>query len=158
TIGERDAGPRHEVAHGPRREHLTASGELRHPGADVHGEPADVVSATIHLARVDTRPDTETDRLRFSGDVHGTADGTRGTIERREKAVARGADLLAAPPSKQTAHQLVVLVEQAPPPAITHCRHPLGRLDDVGEQHRRELTVDTAGETLSGEELLDLLG
>ena len=50
----------------------------------------------------------------------------------------------------------VVLIEEVAPTAIAKLRGALGRVDDVGEQHRREESfVFDWCSTFSGHELLD---
>src|SRR4029079_15496963 len=62
----------------------------------------------------------------------------------------------AAEPLELCAHPLLMQREKLAPPAITQRGDLLGRTHDVRKQNGREHTVDLAGRSPAGHELLDL--
>ncbi len=97
-------------------------------------DPADLLSASFDLSRVDPAadferrfPDRRTDRVR-AGDRQG------GDLEDGQEAVARGVDLAPGEPAELTAHAAVVLVEELSPFAVAEPGRALGGADDVGEE------------------------
>ena len=69
------------------------------------------------------------------------ADGARRPVERREEPVAGRVDLAAAEALELAPDERVVPLEQVAPAPVAELRRPLGRADDVGEEHRREHAV-----------------
>src|SRR5205085_4886335 len=78
------------------------------------------------------------DRL---GDRARAPDRARGAVERRKEAVAGGVDLNPAMANELPSDDLVVLLKQLAPPAVTERRSTFARADDVGEHDRREHAV-----------------
>ncbi len=104
-------------------------------------EPADVVADPLDLARVQAGPDLETERPDAVHDRERTPNGASRPLERGEEAVTRGGDLAPAVASELLAHDRVVGLEEVAPGLVAEGRRPLGRLDDVGEEDRREDSV-----------------
>ena len=89
---ERDVRAHHEVAHGPRDEHLMRLGEIRDPRADVHGDAREVVAGQLALASVQASPDLHVQPARGVDERQRAADRPGGAVEGREHAVAGAAD------------------------------------------------------------------
>jgi hypothetical protein len=77
-----------------------------------------------------------------------------GTVEQRQKAVARGSDLTSTEVRDLTAHQRVMPPQQIAPCPVAQARRLLGRTDDVGEQHRRQDAIVLQCFVLAGDEPL----
>src|SRR5579863_3021955 len=95
ALAEGQPGADDEVGDGARHEHLSWTGQRRHPGADVDGHPADVLSQQFDLARVQAGPHLDAE---LGGPVAygtGALDGPCRSVERRQEAVADGLDLAA---------------------------------------------------------------
>ena len=71
-------------------------------------------------------------------DLHRTADRSRGSVEGRVEAVARGGRLETAPSFKGIADDRVMLFDQPLVPSVSQLSLLLSRSDDVGEQDRRQ--------------------
>ena len=87
----------------------------------------------------------------------GAADGARGAVEGREDAVAGEPGLLAPCAFQLGADDRVVSREQLLPARVAELGGPLGRADDVREQHGREHAVRLARAPRPRDELLDLV-
>src|SRR5687768_7186846 len=92
AVLEAQAGPRHEVGHGGRDADLAGARGSGHPGADVHGDPADVVADQLALAGVQPRPDLQAETGDRLADGGGPLDRARGPVEGGERTVARRLD------------------------------------------------------------------
>src|SRR5260370_32374130 len=86
-IDEIDPGYDNEIFHGAGYEHLFRSGQVAHPGCDMHGHSADVVGHQFALASVKASPHLDSQGLGRFDDVLRTADTPGRTIEGGEKAV-----------------------------------------------------------------------
>ncbi len=62
AVLEVEAGAGHQVLHGLGDEHLAGPRVRAHAGADVHGDPGDVVAGQLDLARVEAGAHLEADR------------------------------------------------------------------------------------------------
>ena len=85
-----------EILDRSRHEHLPGTRRVRHAGADVHGDPADLAAHLLALTGVEARPDLEPERANRVDDRRGAADGARGPVEGGEETVAGRLDLRAA--------------------------------------------------------------
>jgi hypothetical protein len=90
------------------------------------------------------------------GNGAGTTHAPGGAVEGREHAVAKVLDLLSAKSGELPAHRAVVAVEQSVPAAIAQFGRALGRVDDVGEHHGRQDSVDLGLAARAGQKLLGL--
>src|SRR5262245_17070646 len=129
---------------GPCDEILDCAGCVDHSGigkggdasTHVYSDSREIVSTNLALAGVNTDSDADAQVGRVSNDCLGAADGTRGSVEGREKAVAGGVHLLSAKGVELAAHNGIVMVEQFAPYAVADLSKSLGRTDNVGEDHR----------------------
>src|ERR671930_2095198 len=138
AVLELEPRPRDEVLDGARDEHLARPSLVGDAGSDVDGDPARLPAVELALAGMDARADVEAEVAEDAPDRARARDGARRAVEAREDAVACGVDLLPAEPGDLGPHGSVVACDQLAPRAVAELRRPLGRADDVGEQHRRE--------------------
>src|SRR5207247_6593263 len=111
-VDERQPGTHDEIAHRPRAQHLAGLGLPHHAGADVHGDPADVVSAAFDLADVQPGADVDADTPQQHAELRCGADRAAGTIEGGERAVARRLHDPASETLQVGPCDVVVLIEQ----------------------------------------------
>ena len=140
-----DAGADHQVADGPGDQDLAGAGGGHDAGADVDGDPADVVVADVELPGVEAGPDLDADAAQLGPEGQGAADRPAGPVEDRQDAVAGALDPPAALAADQPPGRLVVGVQQLPPPLVAGRLGPLGRPDDVGEQDRGQQPAGLGG-------------
>ena len=114
------------------------SGQRRDAGADVDRDPADLAVDGLDLAGVDAGPDLDPEVPDAGSDGLGAMDGTGGSIERREEAVAGRIDLRAREPLKLASDDLVMGRDEVAPGGIADLGGPCGGTDDIGEQDGRE--------------------
>ena len=113
-------------------------------------------SAQLALPGVDPGADGQTQRGDALDDVGRAADRPGRAVEGRQKAIAVGLDLVAAPARQPGADQLIVVLELPAPALVADPRQQLRRADDVSEQNRRQHAVDRRRRAPAGQELLDL--
>jgi hypothetical protein len=70
-----------------------------------------------------------------------TADRTRGTVKRREKAVPRGVDFATSMPRELATNKGVMLSEKVFPSSVAEFNKATRRLDNVREQDGGQYTV-----------------
>jgi hypothetical protein len=99
---------------------------------------------------VHTGADVEPQLWHQGRDRQGTADGSRGRIERREESVTGGVDLPPSEPAQLAPDQLVVLLKEIVPPSVAELRRKAGRIDDVGEEHSRQVSIGPARRSFHG--------
>ncbi len=95
--------------------------------------------------------------FKFAFDLLRTPDRPRGSVERRQEAVAERLHLLAAISPEPVTDDTVMSSQQVAPVAVAEFGGAVCRIDDVGEQDGRQDRVGIGGATLAGEELLDLV-
>ena len=98
----------------------------------------------------------ETDGAYRSANRDGATDRARRAVEGCEERVASGVHLTAAEPLELASYELALILEQLAPALIAKLARTLGRLDDVGEEERREHPVGFRCGASSRQELLDL--
>src|SRR5947208_3302271 len=62
TILKLQPAPGDEIGHSPTHEHFAWSSHRRHTLADMHSDAADVVTAQLHLSRVEPRTNLDAER------------------------------------------------------------------------------------------------
>jgi hypothetical protein len=87
------------------------------------------------------RAKLNTERAHGVPDCTGAANGASGSIEGREEPVARRIDLVATELAQLIADEVVVSAEEISPLAVAHLGRLSSRIDDVGEEHRREYAL-----------------
>ena len=60
SFKEPDSRPGNEVPDGAGYEYFARVGQRTHPGGDMHRQTAEVVTANLAFARVQSRPEVET--------------------------------------------------------------------------------------------------
>lgn len=150
--------PEHEVFHCLGNEYLGRTRERGDPSGDVHCEPADVGAEQLDLARVQTGADLDAQAAGAVDHRPGTADSARRPVESREEAVPRLLHFPTAERLDLRAHQRVMPREQIAPGPVSELGRAAGRVDDVGEQDRREDAIGLAGLACPRQELLNLVG
>src|SRR5262245_46949124 len=59
AVGEHQSRARHQVLHRARHDDVAAAADGHHSGADVHGEPTDLLSSHLHLSGMYADADRE---------------------------------------------------------------------------------------------------
>src|SRR5919108_5396826 len=131
---ERDAGAGDDVLDRAGDHHFTRFGGGGYPRGDVDGDAADVPIRLLDLARMHASPHLQSECLDAIRDRRGAADGARGSVERREDAVAEHVDLAAAKASELRSDDAVVPAQQLFPGAVAELRRLRGGADDIREQ------------------------
>ena len=102
-------------------------------------------------------PDLDPERSDRLDDLLGAADRSRGAVEADVEAVARRVLLLAPVSPEEAANDRVVSFDEPLPSSVAELRLLPGRVDDVGEQDRREHLVGLPDRPPAGHELLHLV-
>src|SRR5262245_29641451 len=148
-------GPGSDVIEGEPRGHRERASRLRDqdlagPGLAhdarglVHRDATEIVADGLDLADVHTGADAHS-VARGSGRDRGRAPNRLGwRIERREHAVPGRVDLASAEALELPTLRLEVLRQHVAPRDIADALHDRGRVDDVGEQQRDELSRPAA--------------
>ena len=102
------------------------------------GDAADVIADELDLTRMDADPDREADGARGSGHGRPTSDGLRRAVEDGQEAIARRLDLASMEDVEVIAQACVVESQQVLPRVVTESLEGGRRVDDVGEEDRRE--------------------
>src|SRR5262249_15230558 len=84
-------------------------------------------------------------------------DGARGTVKGCEETVALRSDLSSLVAVKLRAYGCIMLVELCAPVAVAHLDETFCRGDDVGEEHRRQDSVNRRRGSLAGQKCCDLV-
>src|SRR5262249_21949516 len=119
-------------------------------------DAAQLLAHRLTFARVDSGADTHTQLVQIRRDGRRGADRARGTVERGKKTIARRVDLAPTKAPEVRANDRVMSLEQVAPLAVTKLDRLSRRVDDVGEQHRREDAIGFWSMAHTGETLLDL--
>src|SRR5438309_712602 len=106
--------------------------------------PAHIARRQLHFAGVDARSNLEPEGPCGTAHPIRTPHGACGPVEQREEAVARGTYFPTAESIELEPQPLIVLREELPPGRITDSFRCGGRIDNVGEQQRREDALATA--------------
>src|SRR3954451_20659080 len=154
SVGHGEARSDDEVLDGLGDEDLAGAGEGRDAGADVDGEPADVVADLFDLPGVKSGADREP-RVARVGDLQCAPYGAGGTVEGREEAVAERLDRAASPAVDASTDEVLVSVEELRPCVVAHPGGAFRRVDDVGEHHRGQRAGGLGVVSVTGEQLLD---
>ena len=113
----------------------------RDPRRLMHGGAPHVVAYHLHLARVHTGANVETQRACAIADPYRSADRASRTVEHGEEPITRRVDLAPAKAVELVADLSVVPTEQLSPRPVAKPYRGLRRRDDVREQQRRDHTI-----------------
>src|SRR5882672_11402612 len=157
AIVESKARPGHQILDRAGDEYFTALGERGHARADVHRDASQLVPHDLALASVHAGANLDAEASYALGDRTARPHRARGTVERRQKAVARRVDLAATEAPQFRANRRVVRLNQIAPATVADLRGASRGVDDVGEEDGREQTVGLRDMTDAGHEFLDLV-
>jgi hypothetical protein len=157
AVLEAKAGAGDQVLDGAGHQDLTRPGGGRDAGADVDGEPGDLVVPELDLPGVQAGPDREPERGHAAGDRARAPDRPGRAVEGGEEAIARGVDLAPPEAPELAADEVVVSVEEVSPAAIPEGGGLLRGADDVGEEDGRQYPVGLGTVTNARQEFLDLV-
>jgi hypothetical protein len=157
AVHQRNTRSHQQPLDGLGHQHLPRSSEIAYALGDRHSQPGDVFASDFDLAGMQPRPNVEPEGLGLRDDLSGASHGARASVERGEEAVAGGLDLTTAVTLEGTPNDRIVLIAELAPRAMTDPRSLLGRIDDVGEQHRGGHEVTLRSLVTAGEELLNLV-
>src|SRR5688572_15527137 len=101
------------------------------------------------------RPDFETERTDVVAYPRGAVHGAGRAVESRQETVTRALDLAAAVGADMASRDGIVRGPNLEPARIAHPGGEAGGVDDVGEQHGRELTLGRRRRAGTGQEFLD---
>ena len=137
-IDEAQARTGDEVADRARHEHLARPGLRTRPEPRCARRARRDRRRAARTHRCGCRPGPRTPRRAAASTIAiARAHRLRRAVERRDEAVARRVDLPPAVAAELGAHDRVVRVELAPARPRRPARPRAGRVDDVGEEHRR---------------------
>src|SRR6266508_5903029 len=122
AVLEADARAGGEVLDRPRHQHLAGFGDGRHPGGDVHGDPADLAVDHLAFPRVEADAHLDAEGASAVSDRATAGDGAGRTVERREETIPGGVDLAPGEALELPTHQRVMGLEKVAPGSITHGR------------------------------------
>ena len=88
---------------------------------NVNAYAANIITSSLNFARVQTRPETQSQRSSASDDGFSAANCATRCIEKGEKPITGGLDLSAAVAIELTANVMIVTVEDLTPAAISDC-------------------------------------
>lgn len=137
-IDERQTTPGHHVPNGRRDQHLAGTRDAREARPEMDGNSTEPPVLEFALSRVHPGPDLEAEVDDVVVESTGEGDRDRGDLERREEAVSGRIHFPATERDKPGAESGVVIPQQIGPRAVTELNQAGGRIDDVGEQHRRQ--------------------
>lgn len=159
SVGEPQPGACCQVLDRPRHDDLSRVCEPHHARGDVNGDSTDGVPTQLHLSDMDSSADFETERPHLGADRLGAPHPARRAVKDREQPVPGAVDQPTAEPVEDLAREPVVTVEQLSPLPVADLGQLRGRVDEVGEEHRREDPLVSGRRLLiRGEEPHDLVG
>ena len=118
----------------------------------------DVPGEQLALAGVQPAANREAELVDALDELVRAADRARRPVERCDKAITDGLDFPASEAAELVAHEGVVAVEQLSPGAVSEPGGVPGRLDDVGEEDRRQHALRAAFGAAPGQKLFDQVG
>src|SRR5580704_4239042 len=98
------------------------------------GEAAQIVASHLAFTGVETHAQLDTEGSGGVDDHLATTDGSSRTIEGSDEAVSRRVDLPTSEDPKLFADNLIVAIQQGPPPLITQRGCTFGRSYNIGEE------------------------
>ena len=95
-------------------------------------DAGDASTASLHLAGVETGTHVQAKRSQAFPEPKRAANGARRAVEGCEQPVTREVEDRSAEPRDFGRRQLVVSLEQLPPPRVAQLDRPWSGIDDVG--------------------------
>jgi hypothetical protein len=138
AILEREGRADDEVFYRGGDEDLAGSRQSRDASADRHGDSRESPTVRLNLAGVKPCPKLKPLPAHRLADRPSAAHGAGGAVEDSKEPVAQALDLTPAKPGELSARHMCVLLPNVTPTVVAHRRRLRGRVDDVGEQDRRE--------------------
>jgi hypothetical protein len=146
-----------DLTHRRRHQHLTGSGQRRHPRTDVHGHAGDIGAAHFDFTRMDARPHLDAERSDRVDDRVRAVDRNAGTGECRDESVSGRVDFTATVALQFVADDVVVVVEQVVSAVVAERCGALRGADNVGENDCGENTFGVEAAAHARDELFDLI-
>src|SRR3954470_99258 len=143
VIPEADLGlRRHQLLHRTRHQHLAGARFCGDAGADVEGEADRLSAAHGVFAGMQADPDLEAERTHGLLDRGRAIDSGGRRLERRQHAVARGRDFLAARALQLLADRRVIMTHDLGPADIAELCGFCGGADDIDDQDRGKRSLE----------------
>ena len=121
----------------------------------MNGDALHLMFADFDLAGMKTAADLDAERTdRFRNGL-GATHGARRTIEGSEKPIAKRFHLVAAGVRKLSPDDRMMSVQKIAPALVAQLLGAGGRVDDIGEEHRREDAVASRHGDRAGQEFRD---
>ena len=133
---EGDPGTVDEILDGVGHKDFSCVGQSGDPGSRMDCDSADIVAAELTLARVEAASDAYAQFRYGLSQRGGRLNCAAGTIENGHGSVAGVPDDATAEVGDLSTGDVVVAIEQFQPVSVAEFCGTLGRVDDVGEQHR----------------------
>jgi len=157
AIFKGEPGTRNEVLHGLRDQDFRWIGQSSDPTADADCYAPHFVGHRLHFSGMQSRPNLDPERPHRLHSRLSAPHRSCRTVEGGEESVAGRLDLAAAIPCEGRTHRGVVTLDEVTPTSVSELGDLLRRLDDVGEEHGRENSVEVGlFRPHSGEEALHL--
>lgn len=112
SVGEAQAGAGDEVLHRLRDEHAARGRQRGNARGSVQGNSVQLAVPDLALAGVEADPVGDPERAERPHDRRGALDRAGRAVERRQKSIACGVDLLAAIPRQLTSHRCMVDLQE----------------------------------------------
>jgi hypothetical protein len=141
TVLEQDARAGDQILDRARDEHFAGMSLGGDAGADVDGDPADLLVQELTLACMQPGSDLEPQLAEAVADRARTVDGPSRPVEAGEEAVACRVDLPPPEVAELSADGLVMPLQQLPPGEVAEPGRAGSGADDVGEEHRGEHAI-----------------
>jgi hypothetical protein len=132
----------YQILHGARYQNLACTGKRRNAGPYVDRDTADVVADHLTLASMKPRADFNAERPDLLCNGAGATNTARWTIKGGEKSVAGRFDLTAAKACEIATDRGVMMIQEITSALVAECGSLLGGADDIGEEDRRQDTID----------------
>jgi len=158
SILELNVGSCDQIHDGSRDQDLARLSESGDPGPDVHGDSGNSLIGHFHLARVNAGANLNAEFMNMTADAHCAPNRPSRPIEGGEETIASGVDFSSPKAGELMSHRTVMQFKEITPLTVTHGRGPLGGGHDVGEENRRQHPFEIWCATVTGEELLNLIG
>lgn len=132
--------------------------QRRDPGGHMHRNAAHIVGADFDLPGVKAGADFDPQRPNRGDQRQRAMDGASRPVEGGKKSIAERLDL-GAPEARQLAAEYRMMgVEQLAPTLVADGLRALGRIDNVGEENRRQGALAANRGLHTGEKFGDLVG
>jgi hypothetical protein len=119
TVIELDTRANYEILDGARDKDFARGSQRTDSSGDVNGEAAQIVAPHLAFTGVETQAQLDIEGSGGVDDPLATTDGSSWTIEGSDEAVSRRVDLPTPEDPKLFADNVIMAIQQGPPPLIT---------------------------------------